>query len=152
MFTVYRWTYYESEALILSNAYATLTVEYDINELSSATTIGGQYSCAAGCVVRWFQVGLAPYITLPPSTQYTTTGSNITFICEAVGFPTPNITWETDTGDIDEVAINSTIWSTLTISYVTAEDHGAYKCIADNGNTTDATATLIGNRILNRLN
>ena len=139
---------------------ANLTITY--NDKSSPDTIGGNYTCTANGTDdnnitftrdKHFYVGLAPHISLP-SSIYTTTGSNITFICEAVGLPTPNITWEADTGDIDEVAINNTIWSNLTISYVTAEDHGAYKCIADNGNTTDATATLyiIGNMILNRSN
>ena len=110
-FTMYRWT---RESELLPNTTATLTVNY--TDGLSPAAIGGQYKCFADDLVeRSFQVGLAPYITLPPMNIYTMVGDDAVFDCEAVGFPTPNISWMHDKTNYSlsstETAINNTVHS-----------------------------------------
>lgn len=139
MFNKYNWTH---ESGSLSNTGANITVTY-ANE-SSPETVGGDYTCIAdGLVERSFQVSLAPHITSPPTDVHTVVGNDVVFNCEAVGFPTPNITWIYDGTTLNSTfnKTNSKIYSTLTISGISADNYGDYVCVT---NTTSITATLIG--------
>ena len=122
----------------ISHSTAMLTVEY--RDSASPVMAGGDYVCTAmigsNTVTNNFYVGLAPYIITVPSDQQTMINDTVTFNCDAVGFPTPNITWKRvpDTlmlpGTISDEIPSHIIMSTLNISSVAGTDYGDYECIA----------------------
>ena len=150
----YSWTR-EDEDLVDEDT-SMLTVEYSDEE--SPYMAGGDYVCMVmdtdSMNIRAnfsYYVGLAPYITDPPLDQQAMINDAVVFNCNAVGFPTPNITWErvSDTlmlpGTIsDEIPINAShiIMSTLTISSVAGTDYGDYECIASISDFTSADVNV----------
>ena len=168
MLATYSWTH---EGVSIGHSMATLTVEY--RNSASPGMVGGDYVCMAtdgsNTVTNNFYVGLAPYIITTPSDKKAMIYDTVVFYCDAVGFPTPNITWDhvSDTlmlpaaGTISDVIpsdANHVLMSTLNISSVAGTDYGDYECIASisdfvsaNVNISDlnatndiATATLSG--------
>eukprot|EP00057_Strongylocentrotus_purpuratus_P003908 XP_003727633.2 PREDICTED: basement membrane-specific heparan sulfate proteoglycan core protein [Strongylocentrotus purpuratus] len=108
----------------------------------------GFYRCTATNIVgsRTSQVFLyvqaAPQLTVVPSTRTAPVGSTLEFSCLAGGFPTPEITWHKDDGDLpDNYQIDNGL---LTITNVKEADEGTYVCIATNqGGSTEHRARLV---------
>lgn len=76
-------------------------------------------------------------------------GTNIVFYCEAIGLPTPVITWfYNEDINITQNANNygyyyDYLYSVLIVRYITLQDAGLYTCIASNVHgTVNATTTL----------
>ncbi|XP_029368139.1 insulin-like growth factor-binding protein 7 [Echeneis naucrates] len=102
----------------------------------------------------------APVIVTPPGEVYNVSGSQVYLSCEAVGVPTPVLTWkkvltgkkkiELLPGDRDNLAIQTrggpekhevTGW--VLISPLTREDEGSYECHATNSKgETSAVGTI----------
>lgn len=124
----------------LGDVTATLSVEY--SNSASPGIVGGDYQCVANngmAVTNYYYVGLAPYISVPLSDLQVMIGNEAVFNCDAVGLPTPSITWErvpdtlTLSGTISNEIPNDATYtrmSTLTISSVVGSDYGDYICIA----------------------
>ncbi|XP_041479561.1 basement membrane-specific heparan sulfate proteoglycan core protein-like [Lytechinus variegatus] len=108
----------------------------------------GFYRCTATNIVgsRTSQVFLyvqaAPQLTVVPATRTAPVGSTLEFSCLAGGFPTPEITWHKEEGELpDNYQIDNGL---LTITNVQEADEGTYVCIATNqGGTTEYRARLV---------
>ena len=77
---------------------------------------------------------VAPEITQGPVTAARGLGGNVTFNCTAIGVPLPTITWS---GPIqvqpnDDMVINDTRQSQITVSDLQIGDFGTYTCTATN--------------------
>ena len=78
----------------------------------------------------------------PPSIKETTSsaakswiGQTVTLKCVSDGVPTPTLTWSKPNGS----QINSITSTQNTVNVIMSvdQDFGGYKCVADNGLTTD---------------
>jgi hemicentin len=109
---------------------------------------GGTYTCiisnAAGNDSISTTLYVAPYIESPLDEQIlTANGSNVDIICNAAGFPIPNVMWM----DSNDAIISYT--SLLLFSPAIFGDEGLYRCVATvgiNDETFNATneTTIIG--------
>ena len=113
------------------------------------TENGGSYTCnvtnAAGSDTYTTYVFIRPMITLDPTSVNATVGDNVSFMCEATGFPTPSILWLKQDGDLPVSATGENT-TTLTIPQVEFGDEGFYYCRAtSNDEVANSTlATLSG--------
>lgn len=129
------------------------SVTYTVVEAEAEN--GGVYTCrisnAAGNSSSSITLFIEPYITqFPPNITLTNSGALVTLLCDADGFPAPNISWVkvSDIG-VDETVSNS---GNLTLSPITHNDFGMYRCIAsavtpggmDLQDATSPTSTIIG--------
>ncbi|KAG9482436.1 hypothetical protein GDO78_011235 [Eleutherodactylus coqui] len=101
---------------------------------------GGNYSCQVGrgpleiALVNYTVTVLElPFISRPPEDQSVLLGSNVSFVCEAQGNPTPNITWLHNSKMVSPSSHLRPVGSKLHITNVMAQDSGMYQCMADNG-------------------
>ena len=93
-----------------------------------------------------FTVTDPPEITLHPQNETITEGNSVTFSCEAIGNPSPSISWTkkgsplSNIGDPRITELNGK----LTITNVNRTDGGEYRCVACNilGQATSNPATL----------
>ena len=113
---------------------------------------GGIYTCIvsnlAGSDNASTFVYVSPYIITQPLDMSATYGSSVMLLCEADGFPSPEVKWgRTDQDSIrDNINISS---STLFISFVLFGDEGEYYCEVSSLNITlRSAATLTGNVLL----
>ena len=105
-----------SSILILSNVTA---------EDGGAYT--GNITNAAGSDTDTTYVFISPMITMNPNSVSVENGtSEVTFICNATGFPEPFFEWMREDGFLP-MAYNTT---SLTIAPVTFGDEGLYYCVA----------------------
>ena len=98
---------------------------------------GGDYSClvsnAAGNDSATATLYIQPYIVTQPMDMAAESLDNVTFLCQADGFPTPNIIWER-VSRVDIVLSPPELVQVggemLVISPVTFTDAGIYRCVA----------------------
>ncbi|XP_035698254.1 receptor-type tyrosine-protein phosphatase delta-like isoform X2 [Branchiostoma floridae] len=110
-------------------------------------------ACTGGCAAGWIgnscQI-MPPMITHHPMDQTVDIGLQANFTCSSTGVPIPVITWYNDSsaitvgGQISVVNGEGVVTSTLTITSVSREDNGEYKCTSSNaaGDHTSQGATL----------
>ena len=99
-------------------------------------------------------VAVATVIVTGPQTQNVTVGQSFMLICNATGYPVPNIRWTQDGISRDSSASNYNITvteglqsntSVITITNAQTYDTGIYQCVATNivnNDTQDATVTV----------
>ena len=132
------------------------TFEWIFNENTSNLTLsgvmtedGGSYTCnvtnAAGSDTYTTYVFIRPMITLNPTSVNVSVGDNVSFTCDATGFPTPSILWMKEDGDLP---VNATGENTtnLNIAQVEFGDEGFYYCVATSNvlMVNSSRATLSG--------
>ena len=93
-------------------------------------TDGGEYTCvvsnAAGNDSTTVTLYIRPYIVVNPQPQLLTAVlSNVTFTCEALGFPAPSYQWRKD-GDPGFSAVTQH----LSLNPVNFGNEGYYTCVA----------------------
>ena len=113
---------------------------------TNATQDGGGYDCLvinkAGAERNTTILYVRPIITEQPDDQYVDDGKTVTFSCRADSFPAPEYQWEMmdKTTRIFEPIENATD-STFTISSISYNDYGNYRCVATaNGIAENATS------------
>ncbi|XP_063439090.1 lachesin-like [Mytilus trossulus] len=78
-------------------------------------------------------VQIAPYITTASAATITVQeGENVTLVCEAYGYPLPNITWKREDGSPLHHGGLQLINGLYRINNVNATDRGLFICSADN--------------------
>ena len=91
---------------------------------------GGEYTCiarnVAGSGRASATLNILPRILTPPEDVFTTNGSSIAFMCEAEGFPTPNVTWQRVQMGFETVSLDRV----YNITPVVFGDEGNYMCVA----------------------
>ena len=115
---------------------------------------GGDYTCLvvnlAGNESAMVSLYVQPEITLQPINISTTVGNNVSFTCEADGFPMPTLRWERKEGN-SFTQIQGATNETLAFEPAIFIDGGRYQCIAtvnfpegpiDMNSTTSTIATL----------
>ena len=108
---------------------------------------GGTYTCsvtnAAGSDTYTTYVFISPMITLDPVSVNTTNGANeISFTCNAAGFPEPSFVWMREG---DSLPLSDT--TTLTISPVVFGDEGLYYCVAtSNGLSVESEQATLSSK------
>uniref|UniRef100_A0A3B4GZM7 Heparan sulfate proteoglycan 2 n=1 Tax=Pundamilia nyererei TaxID=303518 RepID=A0A3B4GZM7_9CICH len=124
--------------------------------LSDNKCIPASYQCdeEPDCEDRSDEYGCPPAVTSPPEESVQVArGATVTFTCQAVGVPTPIITWRLNWGHIPTSNITVTSDNgrgTLIIRDVKESDQGAYTCEAINAKglvfgIPDGVLTLISN-------
>ena len=122
----------------LLNIIADEVIEYGNNlTISSinATQNGGGYDCLvineAGAERNTSTLYVRPVITEQPDDQYVDDGQTVTLSCKANSFPSPEYQWEmmNRTTRMFEPIKNATD-STFTISSISYNDYGNYRCVA----------------------
>ena len=71
---------------------------------------------------------MPPLIVDITASHFLVKGQNTELRCSASGVPTPNVTW---TGSGDEL-IEDQRFAVLSLNNVTKDDHGIYRCTANN--------------------
>uniref|UniRef100_A0A3B5MAA9 Uncharacterized protein n=1 Tax=Xiphophorus couchianus TaxID=32473 RepID=A0A3B5MAA9_9TELE len=120
--------------------------------------IPASYQCdeEPDCADRSDEIGCTPptVVSPPEESVEAARGSTVTFTCQAVGIPTPIITWRLNWGHIPKsdrfVMTSENGRGTLTIHDVKEADQGAYTCEAINAKglvfgIPDGVLTLISN-------
>ena len=110
---------------------------------------GGVYTCvasnAAGSDNASVSLNIRPVFIIHPMNQSIVYGTDISFSCSAMGFPTPSILWMKEDGDLP---VNATGENTmnLTLAQVEFGDEGFYYCVATSNDPVveSARATLSG--------
>lgn len=92
-------------------------------------SLGGTYTCiisnSAGNNSVSTTLYVAPYIDSPLDEQIlVTNGSIVNVVCNAVGFPFPNVMW------VDSLGSNVSSTSLLPFYPVIFGDEGLYRCVA----------------------
>ena len=117
------------------------------NEISSTLTLmqvtaenGGTYTCtvtnSAGSGSYSTYVFISPMITLNPISNNVSNGAGeVSFICNATGFPEPDIEWFMVNGPLPDTASGENT-NTLTIAPVMFGDEGQYICVATSNELT----------------
>ena len=101
--------------------------------LSNVTAVhGGAYTChvtnEAGSDNFTTYVFISPMITLDPDSVSVQNGTDdVTFTCNATGFPAPSFEWMREGDRLPPVFSTTT---SLTIAPVEFEDEGFYYCVA----------------------
>ena len=140
----------------------------ELTLMSVTAEDGGTYTCnvtnSAGSDTYSTSVFISPRITLDPTSVNASNGTTeISFTCNATGFPQPEIEWmrEDDSLPTSASGENTTTLTiagenttTLTIAPVLFGDEGLYYCVAtSNQLTVESTrATLSSKSILSVLN
>ncbi|XP_045784357.1 basement membrane-specific heparan sulfate proteoglycan core protein-like isoform X5 [Maniola jurtina] len=93
------------------------------------------------CFDKSDEIGCAPvYVTRPPSPSNLklNPGDTLTLRCEAVGVPTPLISWRLNWGNVPEKCTSTSVNGTgvLTCPNMQSDDSGAYSCEAMNNKGT----------------
>ena len=135
----FEWIFNETVIEITSNLTLTGVMTED----------GGSYTCnvtnAAGSDTYTTYVFIRPMITLNPTSVNVSVGDNVSFMCDAMGFPTPSILWMKEDGDLP---VNATGENTtnLTIAQVEFGNEGFYYCVATSNDLVveSARTTLSG--------
>ena len=109
------------------------------------------------CHLSFIYTALSPTIIVTPPQPVVTVVAdgvqhNTTFICTAVGDPTPHISWMHNMQNVSqngrfqvmvtEYGRNRTS-STLTINSLTATDSGIIRCVANNSHGVDSADTTL---------
>ena len=112
----------------------------------NATQDGGGYDCLvineAGAEGNTSILYVRPVITEQPNDQYVDDGQTVTLSCRADSFPAPEYQWEmmNRITRMFEPIENATD-STFTISSISYNDYGNYRCVATaNGIAENATS------------
>ena len=112
---------------------------------------GGPYTCnvtnAAGYDTYTTYVFISPMITIDPVSRNVSNGTeDVTFSCDATGFPQPEFEWFSDEGLPLPDSASGGDTSTLTIDLVLFGIEGQYYCTATSNNLTveSERATLSG--------
>ena len=112
---------------------------------------GGSYTCnvtnAAGSDTNSTYVFIRPMITLRPTSTNVVVGENVTFSCDATGFPEPSIRWLKEDSLLPSSAVGENT-KTLTIDPVSFGDEGFYYCEATSNDLVVESdrATLSGTK------
>ena len=110
---------------------------------------GGAYTCTvtnpAGSGSYTTHVFISPRITMNPTSVNASLGSEISFTCNATGFPEPEIQWMKENGSLPSSASGRNT-TTLTIGPVSFGDEGLYYCVATSNQLSAESerATLYG--------
>ncbi|KAM4827988.1 roundabout homolog 3 [Thomomys bottae] len=99
----------------------------------------GTYVCVASNIAGERESGPAQLVVLErpsflrkPENQVVLTGAPVNFQCEVHGDPLPHLRWRKEDGDLPsgryEIRSDHSLW----IGQVSAEDEGAYTCVAEN--------------------
>ena len=119
----YQWQANSSDLIAGTSPVLTLTNVH--------ASDGGEYTCvvsnAAGNDSASTFLYVFPYFILQPTDMQTSSGMNVTFVCEAEAFPSPEYDWErVDGGPIrEEIATNTSL---LVFAPVMYGDEGGYYC------------------------
>jgi hypothetical protein len=104
----------------------------------ATNSLGSATSAAATLTV--ITTSAAPAVILQPVSQSVTSGSNVTFLVDFSGTPTPACQWQKNSVNISGATAKS-----LTLNAASLADSGStYRCVATNtaGSATSAVATL----------
>lgn len=98
----------------------------------------------------YLSANIAPIITVQPSNQTVTTGSNVTFSVTATGNPTLTYQWRVSTDNVTYNDIVGATSSSYTFSTVIGDNGKYFKCVITNafGSVTSNTATLTVNALV----
>ena len=132
------------------------------NETSSNLTLinvtadnGGAYTCTvtnpAGSDSYTTYVFISPMITMDPVDVEVSNGTmDVTFSCDATGFPAPTFEWLRQYGGTLPESSSGGDTSVLTIGLAVFGDEGLYYCVASSNNLTveSERATLSGMLLL----
>lgn len=93
-----------------------------------------------------FTVTDPPEITIHPQNGTITEGNSVTFSCEAIGNPSPSISWTKNGSPLSTIGDPriTELNRKLTITNLNTTDGGEYRCVASNslGIATSNPATL----------
>ena len=118
-----------------------------VDEISSTLTLmqvtaenGGTYTCnvtnSAGSGSYSTSVFISPMITLNPISSSVSNGTGeVSFTCNATGFPEPDIEWFRVNGPLPDTASGENT-NTLAIAPVMFGDEGQYFCVATSNELT----------------
>ena len=118
-----------------------------VDEISSTLILmqvtagnGGIYTCtvtnSAGSGSYSTYVFISPMITLNPNSSSVSNGTEeVSFTCNATGFPEPDIEWFRVNGSLPDTASGENT-NTLTIAPVIFGDEGEYFCVATSNELT----------------
>ncbi len=104
---------------------------FDIEESN-----GGEYICltenASGNESQSVTLYISPYtVTVPAVNILTSVFENVTYTCDAEGFPPPNITWWkiSNEGEDSETSVMVSDTGLLIFTSVVYSDFGTYRCL-----------------------
>ena len=128
-----------------SNGQTTPTLQLTVR---NATSDGGTYTCvvtnAAGNGSASATVYVTPIITTQPRDILAVVNGNVTLVCEAEAFPSPQYVWEHIRGSLAErsnvTGINS---NRLELNGVMFGDEGGYRCNVTSNGTMISSRTAI---------
>ena len=88
-----------------------------------------------------------PEITVQPQNKTLTERENVTLSCNATGNPAPSISWTKDGSAVNSPKISLSLDNKqLTITNVSRDDSGDYRCVANNsvGAVVTSNAATLG--------
>ena len=130
---VYQWSFNGEELENENSSHLTL--------VNVTAADGGAYTCnvtnAAGYDTYTTYVFISPMITLDPVSRNVSNGTeDVTFSCDATGFPQPEFEWFSDEGLPLPDSASGGNTATLTIDIVLFGDEGRYYCNATSNDLT----------------